>query len=146
MYWNGGWGRRRERRRQINRNMRCIEISPGAAFPRPLVINRNMRCIEMPLVWRAGRKPAAINRNMRCIEIWHLQRTQAPRQRLIETWDVLKYAKLSGQKAKKSINRNMRCIEILVGQHDATAPGGLIETWDVLKCPWCPCVGLWWAD
>ena len=53
----------------INRNMRCIEISPA---PRPRAgyeINRNMRCIEIFKYYFKSINYTLINRNMRCIEI-----------------------------------------------------------------------------
>ena len=52
---------------------------------------------------------------------------------LIETWDVLKFPKLSAVIAIKSINRNMGCIEIKLCAAIKESGYRLIETWDVLK-------------
>ena len=75
---------------QINRNMRCIEIS--------LCCNNYIprrRLIETWDVLKSAKRfkyvcNALINRNMRCIEIIGIQIFQALSDRLIETWDVLK--------------------------------------------------------
>ena len=75
-------------------------------------INRNMRCIEIH--WRPWCRTAiAINRNMRCIEILVDILQDVLRSRLIETWDVLKLVNCNIYAVPCWINRNMRCIEIL---------------------------------
>ena len=53
-------------------------------------INRNMRCIEMQAESRRKCQPGRINRNMRCIEIFLNSLLQSSLPWLIETWDVLK--------------------------------------------------------
>ena len=73
--------------------MRCIEMCFSVlCVVENALINRNMRCIE---IWSAGEVrvlPLPINRNMRCIEIDAVSADHEPiYERLIETWDVLKY-------------------------------------------------------
>ena len=69
------------------------------------------------MYWNAGEcreewAGISINRNMRCIEIVARRLLARPYDRLIETWDVLKYQFYADK------------------QQDLA---GLIETWDVLK-------------
>ena len=55
---------------EINRNMRCIEITAEKQrWNRQIQINRNMRCIEIGVKTKDGYEIMRINRNMRCIEI-----------------------------------------------------------------------------
>ncbi len=77
---------------KINRNMGCIEIT-FQLFQNVLLfwINRNMGCIEMQLDIFDMTRPALINRNMGCIEMRTPIRFAMAVNRLIETWDVLKY-------------------------------------------------------
>ena len=71
---------------------------------------------------------------MRCIEITVITATKRQVQRLIETWDVLKFQSLVGTAiGGVRINRNMRCIEMLLKGILEPRIGRLIETWDVLK-------------
>ena len=92
--------------------MRCIEISPDAAFPAALQINRNMRCIEIFYAIGNG------VRNLWLIETWDVLKLADSGVlshwpgRLIETWDVLK----------------LRCWFSVCNVSQR-----LIETWDVLK-------------
>ena len=56
----------------------------------PIRINRNMRCIEMQTHLPTLASVFLINRNMRCIEMQSSSIGEVKKQRLIETWDVLK--------------------------------------------------------
>ena len=98
---------------------------------------------------------SAINRNMRCIEMNFCRQREWRMNRLIETWDVLKYGVgcanlvdtglIETWDVLKSefafpplggvftINRNMRCIEIRYFSLHIHPVTRLIETWDVLK-------------
>ena len=99
---------------------------------------------------------SAINRNMRCIEMNFCRQREWRMNRLIETWDILKYGVgcanlvdtglIETWDVLKSefafpplggvftINRNMRCIEIRYFSLHIHPVTRLIETWDVLKC------------
>ncbi len=57
-------------------------------------------------------KKQRINRNMRCIEMRQSHQKKLPAKGLIETWDVLKWARKMVKAHYWQINRNMRCIEI----------------------------------
>ena len=119
------------------------------------LINRNMRCIEISDSAEKRRRTIPINRNMRCIEMRSNNSGSAQNDRLIETWDVLKFLHLICGKGNCVINRNMRCIEIIVDAKLLKKSVSinrnmrcieiccfyrkcdryirLIETWDVLK-------------
>ena len=119
----------------INRNMRCIEMqNSGRWFPpllwlietwdvlkwkntainiQELRINRNMRCIEIINMRVDTQWRYLINRNMRCIEMEQEILWLHRMNRLIETWDVLKWPCNLWKGCQGTlINRNMRCIEI----------------------------------
>ena len=118
-------------------------------------INRNMRCIEINVTSYDYNASLGINRNMRCIEIGVCGVPFLCRNRLIETWDVLKSVIPEIPNHPEMINRNMRCIEMSGGAVQSESAGGinrnmrciemkkdavdimgdwrLIETWDVLK-------------
>ena len=139
MYWNSGKSRKRRITSEINRNMRCIEISiSGTRCPDSALINRNMRCIEIRPLFLSLFQIISINRNMRCIEICHTQQ-----RKCVQSWinRNMRCIEISGNLAElgrgKQINRNMRCIEICYFQLLPVRVHGLIETWDVLK---------WWCD
>ena len=98
-----------------------------------VLININMRCIEMNFCrqreWRMNR----------LIETWDVLKygvgcANLVDTGLIETWDVLKsefaFPPLGGV---FTINRNMRCIEIRYFSLHIHPVTRLIETWDVLK-------------
>ena len=70
MYWNTYNFYLTDEQDEINRNMRCIEISKAGTMLKFVKrINRNMRCIEMSLACAFRIGFFMINRNMRCIEI-----------------------------------------------------------------------------
>ena len=78
-----------------------------------LRINRNMRCIEIINMRVDTQWRYLINRNMRCIEMEQEILWLHRMNRLIETWDVLKWPCNLWKGCQGTlINRNMRCIEI----------------------------------